>query len=361
MGQELVTDVEASPSAPAEPVPVTAALSLLPLMQLATAHWAFKTLAAAVELDLFTRLSGRPGVTKDELARAYGIDERPAEMLLAACASLGLLEGAGGRFRNSSLADEFLVRGRTTYFGGFVEMQDKIQYPGWTHLVEAIRQNRPITWDPATERSFFERADPVVVDYFWEAMHALSATTAGVVGEAVDFRPCKQLLDVGGGSGGFDIELCRRYPHLRATVYDFPFVTELAATKIAATDLDGRITTVGGDFADEALPAGYDVMLLSLILHGETEARNRRLLRKCHRALAPGGAIVIADLVLDDDRTGPPAAALMGLAMIVNMEGGRSYSATQYRAWLCDCGFKDVAVIPVEAPGANVVVVGHKQ
>ena len=44
---------------------------------------------------------------------------------------------------------------------------------------------------------------------FWEAMHSLSTMTARKLGEAVDFGRFRRLLDIGGGSGAFDIELCR--------------------------------------------------------------------------------------------------------------------------------------------------------
>src|SRR5829696_7269356 len=109
-------------------------LSPIPLMQIATGFWASKTLAAANELNLFTRLSGTAGMTIEEAARALAIHSRPAEMLLTGCAALGLLEKQDGRYRNSPLAEQFLVKGHPYYFGGFVEMLDKRLYPGWGQL-----------------------------------------------------------------------------------------------------------------------------------------------------------------------------------------------------------------------------------
>jgi 3-hydroxy-5-methyl-1-naphthoate 3-O-methyltransferase len=103
-------------------------LTPMPLMQLATAFWAFKTLAAAVELDIFSRLSGSTGTTIDELAQALTIQERPSEMLLTGCAALGLLEKVGNRYQNTPLVEAFLVQGKPYYFGGFVQMQDKVIY-----------------------------------------------------------------------------------------------------------------------------------------------------------------------------------------------------------------------------------------
>src|SRR5438309_12060882 len=102
----------------------------IPLMQLATAFWGFKTLATAVDMDLFTHLSSSP-MSASELARWFNIEERPAEMLLTGCAGLGLLEKQDGRYRNTPLADTFLARSARYYFGGFVTMLNRRLYSGW--------------------------------------------------------------------------------------------------------------------------------------------------------------------------------------------------------------------------------------
>jgi predicted O-methyltransferase YrrM len=337
-----------------------AVLTPVPLMQLATGFWAFKTLAAAGELSLFTRLSGTKGTTPGELARELGIDERPAEMLLTGSAALGLLRKEDGRYRNTPLSDEFLVRGKRYYFGGLVQMFDKRLYPGWGKLTEAIRTNRPTTWDPDTQESLFEGEDPAMLALFWEAMHSLSTFTARVLGQAVDFSRFRRLLDVGGGSGAYDIELCLRYPNLRATVYDLPFVAEIAAANVAAAGLSDRVGIRGGDFfADPAFPEGHDAILLSMILHDWSEAKDREILRRCYEALPRGGAVIISELLVNDEKTGPAPAALMSLNMLIETEG-RNYTAAEYASWLADIGFGDVQVVSFEAPGANGAVLGHK-
>jgi 3-hydroxy-5-methyl-1-naphthoate 3-O-methyltransferase len=241
------------------------AFSPVPLMQLTTGFWTFKTLAAAHELDMFTRLSGTDGTTSDELAAELGVDRRPAEMLLTGCAALGLLGKHGAAYANSPLAEEFLVRGKPYYFGGWVAMMDHRLYPGWGKLTEAIRTNRPTTWDPQRQQSFFDGVDPELLTVLWEAMHSLSTFTARSLGTAVDLSTHSRLLDVGGGSGVYDIELCRLYPNLTATVYDLPDIAEFAAGKVKDAGLSERIATVTGDFfADPAFPSGHDVILLSI-------------------------------------------------------------------------------------------------
>ncbi|TCK26245.1 methyltransferase [Pseudonocardia endophytica] len=336
------------------------AVTPVPLMQLATGFWAFKTLAAAHELDLFTRLSGTGGTTIAELAGTLGIDERPAEMLLTACAALGLLEKDGAAYVCSALADEYLVRGKPYYFGGFVQMLDKRLYPGWGRLTDAIRTNRPTTWDPDRQDSLFDGEDPDLLAVFWEAMHSLSTFTARSLGGAVDLSAFGRVLDVGGGSGAYDIELCRLYPNLRATVYDLPFVADIAARKIEDAALAERIDTVGGDFfADAAFPPGHDVVLLSMIMHDWNEERDRTILAKCWEALPRGGVVIISELLVNDERSGPSPAALMSLNMLIETEG-RNYTPSEYGRWLHDLGFRDIRTVWFEAPGANGAVIGRK-
>jgi SAM-dependent methyltransferase len=329
-------------------------------MELATGFWSFKTLASAYELGLFEQLSGTSGTTAGELADRLGIASRPAEMLLTGCAALGLLESQGGRYVNSALADEYLVPGKPNHFGGLVTMFDRRLYGGWGKLTQAIRTNRPTTWDPDRERSMFESADPEVLATFWEAMHALSTLTARALGTAFDLGGFHRLLDVGGGSAAFDIVLCQRYPELRASVYDLEHVTDIAARNVKDAALGDRITVTPGDFFDDAsFPAGLDLHLFSMIMHDWNEAHDQLLLRKSFEALEPGGAVVICELLVDDDKTGPVPAALMSLNMLIEAEG-RNYTAAEYSKWLTDAGFIDPQIVPLEAPGANGVVTARK-
>jgi ubiquinone/menaquinone biosynthesis C-methylase UbiE len=337
------------------------ASSAIPLMQLATSFWAFKTLAVANDLNLFATISAHGGMSAPELAGQLNIALRPADMLLAACASLGLLRKENGRYVNSEMAEHFLIPGRRYYFGGFINMLDKRLYHGWDKLEQAIRTNRPTTWDPATQPSLFDGLDPVMLSTFWEAMHSLSTLTARALGQAVDLRRFRHLLDVGGGSGAFDLELCHAYPQLHATVYDLAPVTEIAQAKAREAGLSGRVSAIAGNFfTDPEFPRGYDLMLFSMILHDWNEQQDRQLLRKAYTALQPGGAVLISELLMNDEKTGPPAAALMDINMLIETEGGRNYTAAEYAQWLQETGFTDIRVVAFEAPGASGVVMGTK-
>ncbi|MFE5678730.1 methyltransferase [Streptomyces erythrochromogenes] len=342
-------------AAEAGPTPV-------PLMELTTGFWRFKVLAAAVELGLFTLLARLDGADAPRIGAELGLHPRPVRMLLACCTALGLLErDDDGGYRNAPTAREFLVEGRPHYFGGFVRYSDRYGFPGWDRLGEALRGNRPTTWDPDAMESAFVTADPAILEGFWEAMFTLSSFTAAALGEAYDFGPHRRLLDVGGGAGAFPVGLCRRHPHLRATVLELPRVAAMAREKAAGLGLAGVIEARDGDFLrDERLPGGHDVILLSMILHDWDEETGRGLLKKCHDALPPGGAVIICELVLDDDERGPAPAALMGLNMLIETRSGHNYTYAEYGEWLAGAGFGPVTVLPLDAAGANAALVARK-
>jgi SAM-dependent methyltransferase len=335
-------------------------LSPNPIIQLATGFAVAKTLSAAVELDLFTKLSGTRGRTKAEVAEQLDLAERPADALLAACASLGLLEKADGRYRNSALAEAFLVAHSPQYLGGLIRYLDRHGYAAWSRVTEALRGNRPVGFDADEQRSLFEGDDPTVLTMFWNALHAYALITATALAGVYDLGRFNRLLDVGGGSGAFPIVLCERHPGLEATVYDLPHVTPVAEAKVAEAGLAGRVGTMTGDFLEQPLPAGYDLILLSQVLHDWDEATDRDLLAKCHAALPSGGGVVICELMLNPERTGPAPAAIMGMSMLVDTAGGRNYSEVDYTAWLTDAGFTDVDIVRFDAPGANGAVVARK-
>ena len=330
------------------------------VFEMAGGVWTFKTLAAAVELGLFGALAGGQKATKEELAAELGLPERPADLLLAACTSLGLLDKDGNHYRNSAVAEAVLVPDSPDYLGGAVTYTDTRNWRGWGRLTEALRTDRPTGWDPDAQGSPFAAEDQEMLGEFFGAIHNLGRATARAVADAYDFSGHDRLLDVGSGSGSFPIELCSAYPQLTATCYDLPHVVPLAQTEIDKAGMADRITTVAGDFfIDEALPGGHDVALLSAILHDWDEDTGRMLLAKCHDALPPGGVLLICEQLLDDDRTGPPRAALVGLNMLVATTGGRNYAEGEYRDWLLDVGFREVTRLPCNSPGTNGVLVAR--
>ncbi|WP_265293236.1 acetylserotonin O-methyltransferase [Streptomyces sp. SHP 1-2] len=341
---------------------VAAGATPMPLMRLLDGFRASQVLASAVRLELFDALAAHGPLSVSRCAELLGLRERPAGMLLAACASFGLVERTAAGYGNSPLAARYLVAGRPHYFGDFVRLVEQQQYRSWAELPDVLRADGTAGRVPQAERRF--AADEADRDpLFWRGMSSGSAFTAEAVARSYDFSRFRRLLDLGGGQGDFSLELCRSNPGLSATVYDLPSVCGLARERIARDGYAGRIGTRDGDLLTASeLPAGHDVMLVSNILHMWDEPGCRAVLGLCLRALEKGGALVVAEAFVDDDGTGPQTAALMSLNMLVHTAGGANRTRREYETWLAEAGFRSVERVGlvVEAPGANGLVVAHK-
>lgn len=333
-------------------------LSPVPLLQMATGFWVSNTLSSALELGLFSHLSGK-SLSREELEKALGLQTRPARMLLAACASFGLIEKKNGLYSNSLLADTFLVKGKPYYFGGFVEMLQKRLYLPWYELTDALKKNKPKAAEisgPIYE--LFEK-NPEMGRLFMGAMHSLSSFTAAATAEKVDLSGQKSVLDVGGGSGAWCIELAKAYPNLSFTLVDLPGITKIAGQYINEAGLEKRIKLHPGDFFEVELPKGHDVIILSLILHGFNPEMNETLLKRCYSALNPGGKLVIVELFLEDGETGPIPAALMSLNMLIELEG-MNYTWAEHESRVKQAGFRNLTRIPLEGTACNGVLTAEK-
>lgn len=334
-------------------------MSVMPIMNMVYGLWVSQTLVTAHERDVFGRFAEQPGMTPARLADVLGLKERPVEQLVTACAALGLLQRDGDGYRNTAMTDRYLLRGGEDYVGGWVEIVSRHDYPGWLRLDEALRTNRPTAWDSEQRDSLFDDENPVVVESFWEGMSAISRPTARALAETVDLTGGLSLLDVGGGGGAYATELSRACPSLHTTVFDLPFVCDLTQKKVEQAGLGDRISFARGDFFTDPLPTGQDVVLLSMILHDWDVDQCRSILRSCYDALAPGGRLLISELLVADTKDGPLDATLMSLSMLVETFG-RNYTGAEYRSWLLEAGFADVEIRPFDAPAANGVVIGRK-
>lgn len=339
-----------------EHVELAAELTPEPLMNICLGLWSFKVLAAAHELGVFQATAG-PGSTMEGLCRRTGLAQRAADVLLTACTALGLVERHGERYLNSAVAEEYLLPGKPYYFGNWLTHTDRRGYPAWQHLAHALRQNRPVTWSPGEQSTPFSGEDAALREVFQHGIHSLSRTTARALTQKAPAAIGKQVLDIGGGTGAYALELCRHDPQVQVTIYDLPEVCELARRALADTPLlDSRIRLYPGDFLAQDLPTGYDTVLLSMILHDWQPDTCRALLRKCYDALQPNGRVVISELFVHDDKTGPLDAALMGVNMFVRMDG-KNYTRSEYLEFLKDAGFTAPEFVPFSAPSANGILI----
>src|SRR5262249_41256708 len=199
---------------------------------------------------------------------------------------------------------------------GYITYSDRVLWQLWARLADAVREGTP-RWKQAFDldgpifASFFRTEDDKR-EFLW-GMHGYGQISSPEVVSAFDLSRFAQLVDLGGATGHLAIAACRRYPRLRAAVFDLPELIPVANAMIAAEpDVAGRVATVAGDFFVDELPPA-DLYALGRILHDWAEDKIGRLLARVHQALPAGGALLIAEKLLDDDRAGPRWAQLQSL------------------------------------------------
>jgi hypothetical protein len=302
---------------------------------------AARTLCVALEFRLFTHLAGHT-TTLLHIASTLALSERAAARLLYACAALGLVHASPQGFCNTPVAEKYLVEGRPTFIGSYLQMFDALGYQRWEQLSTALRHDAPV--DELHHPYHYLDADAAAARSFLAAQHAGSLSLGRALARRLDFRPFRCLLDLGGGSGAYTVEILRHYPHLQAILFDFPAVCRIADEMMRQEGLSDRVRTVAGDYEQDVLPAGPDVVLWSGNLHASSPQRCARVLQKLHDLLPAGGMLLVHDYLLDETHTGPLIPALLALHMTLVSTDGQVYSAAEIRLLLEQVGFVDISV-----------------
>lgn len=325
------------------------------LMQVSLAYRSSAVLFAALDLDLFTHLA--PGAASvNDLARACGNVHVPAlQLLLDACVDIGLLTRDGDQYSNAPLATAYLVRGGPAYSANSFKYAENL-YPAWGKLTDLIR-----TGKPPMPPEIMLGEDLAQTRAFVLAMHERARGIGSVLSHMVDLQGRRRLLDVGGGPGTYSVELVRQTPGLRSTVLDVPGVLAVTRELVDASGVADRIELVPGDYLQSAFGTGYDVALLSGMMHRETPDSCRLLLKKAFDALDPGGIAIVSDVFFDDaTKRTPPFAVHFALNMMLTSYEGSTHAVTEMAAWIGETGFSNVEVRPLPKPNPHTLIVGTR-
>ena len=331
------------------------------ILQLGWGFWGAKALLSAVELGVFTELA-KGALDAEELRRRLGLHPRGARDFFDALVALGMLERTDGRYRNAPDADRFLDRAKPSYLGGLYEMANAGLYPAWGKLTEALRTGQPQT--PQAEDSFFAAlyADPARLRQFLLGMTGASRSAAAPIARAFPWERYRTFLDVGTAQGCLPVELARAHPHLRGIGLDVPAVRPIFEEYVAASGLGERLRFHAADFFVDPLPTA-EVLVMGQILQDWDLERKRLLIAKAYAALPTGGALIIYEPMIDDERRTNAFGLLMSLNLQVVLPGGFSATGAEIGGWLRDAGFRDTTLQPLVGAGSMVIwsmVVGIK-
>jgi len=291
-----------------------------------------RVLLTGVELDLFTVLSAE-AMTADQAALKLRADPRGMAMLLDALAALGYLIKEDGSYRTEPTAGAPLSDDSPESILPSLRHAANL-WKSWSRLTEIVAPGG---------HSGVEREES-----FIGAMQVRAERDAARLVEAIGPGKARSLLDVGGASGAYIAAFLEVSPDMTATLLDLPSVVEMARRYLTQRGLLDRVRLVAGDFRKDHLPGGHDLALLSAIIHMNSREQNVQLYCRVNGALVPGGRIVVRDFVMEPDRTRPVAGALFAINMLVNTEGGGTYTFGEIREDLEKAGFTDVDHIETE-------------
>lgn len=324
------------------------------LMALAGGHAETRIVQTAVSVGVFEALEHGPQ-SAAAIASHLQLSTEATELLLNAVAALTLIEKREEQFALSDAARTYLLKSSPHYVGGMI-LFEAATWESWGKLAEAVRSGKPARVPDMYQQNSEE------TEIFINAMDSLvkARGDTDAVAEAMDWQNVQALLDLGSGPATYPIALCRRFSHLRATIFDLPGTLTITARYVADAGLDARIDLHAGDYRTDPIPGKFDAIFLSNIIHGENADRNQALIAKLAGNLTPSGCIVIKDHILDESRAKPPVGALFSLLMLLTTDGGRCYSFGEIKTWLERAGLSRMRQIDLPPPLTSSLVIGAR-
>ena len=328
------------------------------ILKTGMAFWPAKTLLSAVELGIFTELAQGP-MHLDLLSERVGLHPRGARDFLDTLVALGFLKREGDQYSNGPESDLFLDRNKSSYIGGILEMANRRLYSIWSNLTEALHTGKPQNEIKTGEADLFETlyADPAGLKEFLSAMTGVSRSANLIIAQAFPWHDYHTFVDVGTAQGDLAVQIALANPHLRGMGFDRAEVGPVFEQYTQTAGVADRISFVSGDFFNNDLPRA-DVLLMGHILHDWDLSTKKMLIQKAFDAIPAGGAFIVYESIIDDDRSQNAFGLMMSLNMLIETPGGFDFTGADCMAWMKEAGFSSTRVEPLTT--ADSMVIGIK-
>ena len=308
--------------------------SVSEIVDLASAYYGSAVLFAALDCDVFAQVE----------AGTFDAAPRGMRLLADACVAEGLLEKRDGVYFNTPAGKAALVPGGPADLTKAIRYNRDV-YPAWGRLAELARTGRPVERPEIHLGEDAARTKAFAASMFGRAM-GIGRGIVPLLGKLEG-----RVLDLAGGPGAYAILMAQANPQSTYVTVDLPAISAEAAGYVAQFGLAGRIECRAGDYhADEYEAAAYDVVTIFGALHQESPAQIVDILKRAHRALRPGGRILVLDMMTDATHTAPKFSALFAVNMALTTENGWVFADTELKEWLREAGFKPGETRPVPPP-----------
>ena len=331
------------------------------IMQIGLGFWASKSLLTAVNMRLFTHLANGE-LSGQDIKKKLGLHNRGLYDFLDTLVALGFLKRSGiketSMYSNAEDANLFLDKNKISYIGGMLEMANNRLYPFWNNLEEGLKTGKPQNETKTGGIPIFEAlyADEQKLREFLKAMGGIQLGNFMMFSKTFDFTKYKTLCDVGGAGANLAIQVAKYNEHMICVSFDLPPVEPIARENINMMGLNDRISTQSGNFLNEALPKA-DIITMGNILHDWGTDDKKMLIKKAYDALPQGGALVVIENIIDDNRSENAFGLMMSLNMNIETEDGFDFSAADFNGWAKECGFTRTSVMPLSGPSSAVIAI----
>lgn len=317
--------------------------------------WASKTLLSAVEIGVFTELAKH---AKDcqTLEKRLGLHSRCSRDFLDALVALGFLQRIDGKYHNTPATELYLDKRKSSYVGGILEMANHRLFGFWNHLTEALRTGKPQNEAKHGGAPFFETlyADPQRLEGFLSAMTGLSRGANLAIASKFPWAGYRSFADVGTAQGDLAVQVALANPHLTGTGFDLAQVEPIFESYAERNGLSGRLGFTAGNFFTDTLPSA-DVIMMGHILHDWNLEEKRALIGRAYEALPSGGAMIVYESIIDDDRRSNAFGLLMSLNMLIETPGGFDYTGADCMSWMQEAGFRQARCEHLVGPDSMVI------
>ncbi len=333
-------------------------LSTAGLFELPNAVVKWKLMHTAVELKIFDQLSAPQ--TAASVAAQLGTDAENTEIILNSLVAIGCLEKQDGTYINTPSAEVCWTTGKDTSLGEsfifFSSWLEPVLGDGMLNMVKNGAPPKPEITDPG----IWKQAAYAGLNY---TRCARAQAVAKLVSELPEFGRFGKILDMGAGPGIIGIAIALLHPTLECVLYDQPAVAEVAAEVISEYELGGRARVLEGNYVEDDIGSGYDLVLASFTLNFYRE-KLPEIFQKVYASLNPGGIFMVCSDGVNREKTAPEATVLSWLA--TSLQGmSMEFEAGMVAEVMRQNGFVSTARqflgnIPLEAHGPIEVTIGRK-
>ncbi|HEU4777044.1 MAG TPA: methyltransferase, partial [Telluria sp.] len=242
--------------------------------------------------------------------------------------------------------------------GGILEMANNRLYPFWANLTTALRTGLPQNEIKSGDAGLFDTlyADPARLKEFLGAMTGISHGANMAIAQRFPWKDYKTFADVGTAQGDLAVQIALANPHLQGWGFDLPAVQPIFEQYVSATGASARLGFQPGNFFQQALPHA-DVILMGHILHDWDLPTKKMLIKKAYDALPAGGALIVYEAIIDDDRSKNAFGLMMSLNMLIETPGGFDYTGADCCGWMKEAGFRATRVEHLVGPDSMVVAI----